>query len=81
MEWKKFGTPEEREQVCQEILNKAAVRRHKGDKEYGIDNFFDVDNMEYLEEELLDVINYAIFEIIKIRQIKKRIDESTKINK
>lgn len=70
MNWKLFESVEDREDACNKILTEVANRRAMGARKYGENDFFNCDNLDSLEEELLDVVNYALFEIIKLRQIK-----------
>jgi hypothetical protein len=51
--------------ICQE-------RREKGRKKYGDDSFKDKNMYQEMKEELYDVINYAMFEIIKISELEQK---------
>ena len=55
------------EEKCAEILKVCKKRRKEGQKKYGND-LDGRDMREEMIEELYDVINYAMFEIIKIRR-------------
>ena len=57
-----------------DIFKKALARQKKGLEDYGeFDPKTDTRCMyEEMEDELLDVINYSYFQILKIRELKKR---------
>lgn len=72
-----FDDQDALERECLNILSKAEARRAQGAKEYGHDNFFHKDVFDDIEEELIDTINYCVFQIIKIRQTKKKLQDAT----
>ena len=73
-----FESRDDLERECLHILSKAEARRAQGAKEYGHDNFLHRDAFDDIEEELIDTINYCIFQIIKIRQTRKKLDQLVK---
>jgi len=56
------------------VFLKAIKRMHFGEKKYGkFEPKTDKKDMwDEMEEELLDVINYAYFQILKNRELKKK---------
>ena len=76
-DWDRFENQDDLERECHEILSKAEFRRYQGAKEYVHDGFFLRDVFDDIEEELLDTINYCIFQIIKTRQTKKKLTQAT----
>lgn len=57
----------------------AYKRKVAGGKKYGEESYLIKDNLKEAEEELLDLINYATFEIIKLKKLKEKIDKAKKI--
>jgi hypothetical protein len=62
-----------------DIYNEAYKRKVAGAKTYGEESYLTKDNLKEAEEELLDLINYASFEIVKLRRLRERIDKSQKL--
>lgn len=54
-------------------LARCAKRRAKGATEYGDLDFLTKDNLQELKEELYDVINYALFTIVKVETIQEKL--------
>lgn len=56
-------------------IDEACNKRLKaGEKEYGRLTFFTHDCLIEAEEELLDLINYAKFQIIKLRTLRQKLE-------
>lgn len=61
------------------IYQEAYKRKVAGGKKYGEESYLIKDNLKEAEEELLDLINYATFEIIKLKKLREKIDKTKKI--
>ena len=61
------------------VYSEAYKRKVAGAKTYGEESYLTKDNLKEAEEELLDLINYASFEIIKLRKLREKIDKAEKI--
>ena len=62
------------ENYVQEILDQCLLRRIEGAKVYGETLSEDRDMIDELIEEVYDSINYAMFEIIRMKELKKKRD-------
>lgn len=58
------------EAICGDILQAALHRREAGAVTYGETSFENKSMLQDAEEELLDLINYSLFAIIKLRRLK-----------
>ena len=65
-------TEGEIENQCEKILKEVEARRLAGRLKYGND-LEGRDMVEEAVEELEDTINYCLFEIIKLRNLKKKL--------
>jgi len=64
----------------QEVLTECTLRRNRGAVEYGEDSFYQKDNLTELQEELYDVINYALFTILQVEKIKEKAKKLNLLN-
>jgi len=60
------------EKEIRKIFKTCQERREQGRKKYGNDSFKDKNMYQEIREELYDVINYALFEIIKISELEQK---------
>ena len=67
------------EVLIEEFLNSAAQRRKEGALKYGHLDFETKDLFQEVEEELLDSINYMLFQLVKFRSIKQALKNSNKL--
>lgn len=58
------------------ILEQVKGRRTLGAVKYGEDSFLRKDNLVEAEEELMDLINYALFEIVKLRRLRLKLNNN-----
>lgn len=61
------------EPVFEDILKMAYDRRVMGAKQYGDLSFMEQDNLIEAEYEMVDLINYALFEIVKLRSLREKL--------
>lgn len=61
------------EPIFEDILRMAKERRIMGAKQYGDLTFMNQDNLIEAECEMVDLVNYALFEIVKLRALREKI--------
>lgn len=60
-------------------LRKAAERRVKGREEYGDEGFKSRNMFREIKEEFYDIINYALFQVHKVEELEKKVNQLNKL--
>lgn len=66
-------THSDAEPIFEDVLRMAKERRIMGAKQYGDLTFMNQDNLIEAEYEVVDLVNYALFEIVKLRALREKI--------
>jgi hypothetical protein len=59
------------------ILDICQQRRDMGRGKYGDDDYKNKDMHEEMKQELYDIINYAIFQVLKINDLQKKCSQAS----